>query len=134
MSITLTDQDKLTLATAAHGVVALVSAAGVKSAHGIATASAFALASATGVVGHALTEKQKAVKLNGKSTAQIADKVLPALTASVSLLREQAPAEVDDFRRTVMAAAEAGARAERGGPGPAMAEMIRKITGALDAA
>ena len=81
-SITLTDQDKLTLATAAHGAVALIAAAGVKSAGKVAVAGALALASATGPVGHALAEKQKGVKLNGKSTAELADKVLPALTAS----------------------------------------------------
>jgi hypothetical protein len=74
------------------------------------------------------------LKLNGKSTAEIADKVLPALTASMSLLKEQDPAEADNFRSTVITAIEAGARAERGGPGPAMTEMIRKITEALDAA
>jgi hypothetical protein len=43
-SITLTDEDKVTLATAAHGAVALVTAAGVKSAGKVATAGAFALA------------------------------------------------------------------------------------------
>jgi hypothetical protein len=131
-SITLTDQDKVTLATAAHGAVALITAAGVKSAGKVATAGAFALGAATGRVGHALAEKQKGLKLNGKSTAEIADKVLPALTASMGLLKEQAEAE--NFHSTVTTAIEAGARAERGGPGPAMTEMIRKITEALDAA
>jgi hypothetical protein len=133
-SITLTDQDKVTLATAAHGAVALITAAGVKSAGKVATAGAFALGAATGRVGHALAEKQKGLKLNGKSTAEIADKVLPALTASMGLLKEQDPAEAENFHSTVTTAIEAGARAERGGPGPAMTEMIRKITEALDAA
>jgi hypothetical protein len=133
-SATLTDQDKLTLAIAAHGAVALIAAAGVKSAGKVATAGALALASATGPVGHALAEKQKGVKLNGKSTAELADKVLPALTASMSLLKNQDPAEADNFRTTVLTAIEAGARAERGGPGPATTEMTRKITEALNAA
>lgn len=132
-SLTLTDQDKVTLAVAAHGAVALITAAGVKSAGKVATSGALALGSATGPVGHALAEKQKGVKLNGKSTAEIADKVLPALTASMSLLKKQDPAEADNFRSTVVTAVEAGARAERGGPGPAMTEMIRKIAEALDA-
>ncbi|MFI7066395.1 hypothetical protein ACIBL3_35740 [Kribbella sp. NPDC050124] len=134
MSITLNDQDKTTLATAAHGAVALIAAAGIKSAGKIATAGSLALAAATGPVGHALAEKQKGLKLNGKSTADIADTVLPALTASMTLLEQQDPAEAGNFRSTVLTAVEAGARAERGGPGPALTEMTRKITEALDAA
>jgi hypothetical protein len=133
-STSLTDQDKLTLATAAHGAVALIAAAGVRSAGKVATAGALALASATGPVGHALAEKQKGLKLKGKSTAELADTVLPALTASTSLLNMQDRAEADNFRSTVLTAIEAGARAERRGPGPAMTEMIRKITEALDTA
>jgi hypothetical protein len=131
---TLTDTDKITLATAAHGAVALITAAGVKSAGKIAVAGSLALAAATGPVGHALAEKQKGLKLTGKSTAELADTVLPALTASMSLLEQQDPAEAANFRSTVLTAVEAGARAERGGTGPAMTEMIRKITEALDAA
>jgi hypothetical protein len=131
---TLTDTDKITLATAAHGAVALITAAGVKSAGKIAVAGSLALAAATGPVGHALAEKQKGLKLNGRSTAELADTVLPALTASMSLLEQQDPAEAANFRSTVLTAVEAGARAERGGTGPAMTEMIRKITEALDAA
>lgn len=133
-SITLTDHDKLTLATAAHGAVALLAAAGVKSAGKVAVAGALALSAATGPVGHALAEKEKSVKLKGKSTADLADTALPALTASMRLLEQLDPAEAANFRSTVLTAAEAGARAERGGTGPAMTEMIRKITAALDAA
>ncbi|MGW5189493.1 hypothetical protein ACWEOO_09570 [Kribbella sp. NPDC004138] len=132
-SITLTDNDKLTLATAAHGAITLITAAGVKSAGKVAVAGALALSAATGPVGHALAEKQKSVKLKGKSTAELADTVLPALTASMSLLQQQDQAEAANFRSTVLTAVEAGARAERGGTGPAMTEMIRKITEALDA-
>jgi hypothetical protein len=131
---TLTDQDKLTLTTTTHGTVALIVAAGVKSAGKVAIAGGLALSSATGPVGHALAEKQKSVKLDGKSTAEIADTALPALTASMSLLKGQDPAEADNFRSTVITAIQAGARAERGGPDPAMNEMVRKITEALDAA
>ena len=133
-SIALTDHDKTTLAVAAHGAIALITAAGVKSAGKIAVAGSLALASATGPVGHALDEKQKGLKLDGKTTAELADQVFPALTASVALLKEQDLAAADDFRSTVLTAVEAGARAERGGTGPAMTEMIRKITNALDAA
>ena len=133
-SISLTDNDKLTLATAAHGAITLITAAGVKSAGKVAVAGALALSAATGPVGHALAEKQKRVKLKGKSTAELADTVLPALTASMSLLQQQDQTEAANFRSTVLTAVEAGARAERGGTGPAMTEMIRKITEALDAA
>ncbi|MET8561015.1 hypothetical protein ABZV75_10620 [Streptomyces flaveolus] len=70
--------------------------------------------------------------LAGKSTAEIADRVLPALTAAMSLLNGQAPAEADNFRRTVLVAVEA-AQSRQGKPDPAMAEMTRKIVEALDA-
>ncbi|GAA2792877.1 hypothetical protein [Kribbella solani] len=132
-SIALTAQDKTTLAVAAHGSIALIAAAGVKSAGKIAVAGSLALASATGPVGHALDENQKGLKLDGKSTAELADQVFPALTAAMHLLKDQDAATADDFRGTVLAAVEAGSRAERGGTGPAMTEMIRKITNALDA-
>ncbi|HUR05521.1 MAG TPA: hypothetical protein VM347_23465 [Nonomuraea sp.] len=134
MSITLTDPDKLTLRTAAWGAVSLMSAAGVaESAHKVATHGSIALTSATGLVGHVLTKAPKGVKW-GKSTADLADQVLPALTASMSLLKNQAPAEADNFRNTVIVAIEAAARTHQGKPSPTMTEMIRKITEALDAA
>ncbi|MEU7988649.1 hypothetical protein AB0B56_27650 [Streptosporangium canum] len=134
MSVTLSDQDKLTLRTAAWGAVSLMSAAGVAdSAHKVATHGSIALTSATGLVGHVLTKAPKGVKW-GKSTADLADQVLPALTASMTLLKQQAPAEADNFRSAVIVAIEAAARTHQGQPSPTLAEMIRKITGALDAA
>lgn len=135
MSVTLTDQNKLTLRTAAYGAVSLLAAAGAAgSPHRAATEGSIALASATGLVGHVLAEKTKIGNLNGKSTAELADHVLPALTAAMSLLDQQDPAEADNFRRTVLIAIEAAARAQKGEPSPTMAEMARKITAALDAA
>ncbi|WP_031171040.1 hypothetical protein [Streptosporangium roseum] len=134
MSVTLSDQDKLTLRTAAWGAVSLMSAAGVAdSAHKVATHGSIALTSATGLVGHVLAKAPKGVKW-GKSTADLADRVLPALTASMSLLKQQAPAEADNFRSTVIVAVEAAARTHQGQPSPTLAEMIRKITEALDTA
>ncbi|MBB6349860.1 hypothetical protein ACWGH8_24390 [Nonomuraea muscovyensis] len=134
MSITLTDQDKLTLRLAAWGAVSLMSAAGIaESAHKVATHGSIALTSATGPVGHVLSKAPKGVKY-GKTVAELADQVLPALTASVSLLKQQDPAEADNFRGTVTVAIEAAARTHQGQPSPTMAEMIRKITEALDAA
>ncbi|WP_283133472.1 hypothetical protein [Rhizohabitans arisaemae] len=132
MSVTLTDQDKLTLRTAAYGAVALMTAAGVAGRpHRAATHGSIALGSATGLVGHVLAKTPKG--LNFKTTAELADHVLPALTAAMSLLREQAPAEADNFRRTVLVAIEAATRTQRDELSPPMAEMARKITEALDA-
>ncbi|MEV4017539.1 hypothetical protein AB0J35_44325 [Nonomuraea angiospora] len=134
MSITLTDQDKLTLRTAAWGAVSLMSAAGAAgSAHKVATEGSIALTSATGPVGHVLAKAPKGVKY-GKTVAELADQVLPALTASMSLLKQQDPAEADNFRNTVNVALEAAARTHQGRPSPTLADMARKITEALDAA
>ncbi|MFC3499989.1 hypothetical protein ACFOOK_03255 [Micromonospora krabiensis] len=136
MSIPLSDQDKLTLRTAAYGAVTLLSAAGAAggSPHRIATDGSIALASATGLVGHVLAEKSTGVALNGKSVAEIADRVLPALTEAMRLLEKQDPAEAANFRRTVVVALDAAVRTRRGEPGPTVAEMTNKIIAALDAA
>ncbi|MED7928048.1 serine hydrolase domain-containing protein [Nonomuraea sp. LP-02] len=131
LTLALTDQDQLTLRTAAWGAVSLMSAAGAAgSAHKAAAEGSVALTSATGLVGHVLAKALKGVKY-GKTVAELADQVLPALNASMSLLRQQAPAEADNFRRTVLVAVEA---ATRGRPSPTMTEMARKISAALDAA
>ncbi|MGW2154862.1 serine hydrolase domain-containing protein [Nonomuraea sp. NPDC001699] len=130
MSLALTDQDQLTLRTAAWGAVSLMSAAGAAgSAHKAAAEGSVALTSATGPVGHVLAKAPKGVKY-GKTVAELADQVLPALNASMSLLRKQAPAEADNFRRTVLVAVEA---ATHGRPSPTMTEMARKISAALAA-
>ncbi|WP_328394346.1 serine hydrolase domain-containing protein [Nocardia sp. NBC_00416] len=134
MSTTLTDQDKLTLRTAAYGAVSLLAAAGAAGKpHKIATAGSVALASATGLVGHVLADGSTGVDLKGKSVAGIADQVLPALTAAMTLLHEKAPAEVGNFRTTVLVALDA-ALLHQDRPSPTLAEMTRKITAALDAA
>ncbi|MFF0328840.1 serine hydrolase domain-containing protein [Nonomuraea angiospora] len=135
MSVTLTDQDKLTLRTAAYGAVSLLAAADATGKpHKVATEGSIALASATGLVGHVLAAKTRDIKLDGRSVAELADHVLPALTAAMSLLGRQDPAEADNFRRTVTVAVEAATRTHQGRPSPTVAEMVRKITGALDAA
>lgn len=136
MSVTLSEKDKVTLRTAAYGAVALLSAAGAAggSPHRIATDGSIALASATGLVGHVLAEKSTGMDLSGRSVAEIADRVLPALTESMRLLQEQAPAEAGNFRRTVVVALDSAVRTRRGEPGPAVADMTDKIIAALDAA
>lgn len=133
MTITLTAQDKVTLRTAAYGAVTLLSAAGAAGGkpHRIATDGSIALASATGAVGHLLGAKRGGMNLSGKSVAEIADNVLPALTESMTLLQQQDPAEADNFRSIVVLAIESATH--RGEPTPTMADMTRKITAALDA-
>ncbi|MCK2215290.1 beta-lactamase family protein [Actinomadura sp. ATCC 31491] len=134
MSITLSEQDESTLRTAAWGAVSLMSAAGAAgSAHKVATEGAIALTSATGLVGHVLATAPKGMKY-GKSVAELADQVLPALAASMSLLNQRDPAEAGNFRHTVLVAVEASTRPQHGTPGPTLTEMARKITEALDAA
>lgn len=136
MSITLSDQDKLTLRTAAYGAVSLLAAAGAAggSPHRIATDGSIALASATGPVGHVLADKKAGVPLDGKSVAELADTVLPALTEAMSLLKAHAPAEADNFRGIVLVAIDTAVEAGRNQPSPTMTDMTRKITAALDAA
>ncbi|MER7926331.1 MULTISPECIES: hypothetical protein [unclassified Streptomyces] len=135
MGITLTDQDKNTLRTAAYGAVSLMAAAGAAgSPHKVATRGSIALASATGPIGYVLAEKSRIKGLDGTSVAALADHVLPALTEAMSVLRKQDPAEADNFRGTVLVALEAGTRGDRNAAGPVMADMTRKITAALDAA
>ncbi|MEU7003894.1 hypothetical protein [Nonomuraea sp. NPDC046570] len=135
MSITLSDQDKLTLRTAAYGAVSLMTVADATGKpHRAAVDGSIALGSGTGLVGHVLATYPKGVDLSGKSVAELADLVLPALTAAMSLLKKQAPAEADNFRSTVIVAIEAAARTHRGVPSPTLTDMIRKIIAALDAA
>ena len=100
MGINLTDQDKLTLRTAAYGAVSLMAAAGAAgSPHKVATQGSIALASATGPIGYVLAESSKIKGLDGRSVAEIADHVLPALTAAMNLLRAQDPAEAVQLPR-----------------------------------
>ncbi|MFD4875148.1 hypothetical protein ACFWOB_17545 [Streptomyces sp. NPDC058420] len=135
MGINLTDQDKNTLRTAAYGAVSLMAAAGAAgSPHKVATQGSIALASATGPIGYVLAEKSRIKGLNGKSVAELADHVLPALTEAMSVLKKQDPAEADNFRGTVLVALEAGTRTDKNAASPVMADMTRKITAALDAA
>lgn len=132
MSITLSDQDKSTLRTAAYGALSLMAAA-TGSPQKTATNAAIALTSATGLVGHVLAAKAKDIELNGKTVAELADRVLPALTAAMKLLGKQAPAEADNFRGTILLAIDA-AQVHPDKPSTTTVEMARKITAALDAA
>ena len=130
----LTPAEKLTLQTAAHGVVSLMAAAdpGLISSTRSGMAGGKALSSATGLVGHVLAEKPKGLDLDGSSTADLADHTFTALTDSMTLLKTKAPAEAENFRATIATIVDAASRAHKGGPGPAETAMIRKITAALD--
>ncbi|MCC3332711.1 hypothetical protein [Nocardia abscessus] len=132
ITITLTDQDKSTLRTAAYGAVSLMAASGAP--HKGISHGSIALTSATGLVGHVLSAKSKDIHLPGKSVAELADRVLPSLTAAMSLLGKQHPGEAANFRDTVLVAVEAAAGPRKGETSPAVAAMARKITAALDAA
>ncbi|WP_040869712.1 hypothetical protein [Nocardia exalbida] len=133
-TLTLTDQDKATVRSAAYGAVSLLAAASDRP-HKAATAGSIALTSATGRVGHVLNAKSKDIHLTGKTVAELADQVLPALAAAVALLDQQDRAEADNFRTTVLVALEAAAATSRSGqPGPVVNEMTRKVAAALHAA
>ncbi|NGN68910.1 hypothetical protein G5C51_34080 [Streptomyces sp. A7024] len=135
VTVTFTDQDKLTLRTAAYGAVGLMSAPGVaEKPHKAATQGSIALTSATGAIGHVLGAPTGGMDLGGKNIAELADRVLPALTESMALLKKQDPAEAGNFLTTVLVAVEAAVRTNKRGPGPATTEMVRKITEALNAA
>ena len=129
---TLTAQDQATVRTAAYGAISLLAATGAP--HKSATQGSIALTSATGLVGHVLAAKSKDIHLKGRTVAELADHVLPALTAAVVLLENQDPAEADNFRRTVLVAVDAAGRPRKGEPGPVTAEMTRKITAVLQPA
>ncbi|MBF4997006.1 hypothetical protein IRT45_07550 [Nocardia sp. BSTN01] len=130
-TLALTAQDQLTVRTAAYGAVCLL-AAGSSKPHKAATAGSTALLTATGTVGHVLAVKSKDIALAGKSVAELADQVLPALAAAVALLEQSDPAEADNFRTTVQVAIEAATADVR--PSPVTTEMIRKITAAMHTA
>ncbi|MDA1362746.1 hypothetical protein O1R50_24220 [Glycomyces luteolus] len=133
MTADLTTQDETAIRTAAYGTVSLLSAAGIAgSAHKIGTDASLALVAATGTVGHVVANA-KGVKLKGKSTAELADQVFPAITESVRVLEAHDPAEAENFRSTIRVVIEAAERAHKGEPSPVMAEMIRKINAALNA-
>lgn len=129
-TIALTDQDKSIVRTAAYGAVSLVSAASA-GPHKASTAGSSALYSATGLVGHVLAAKSRDIKVPGKTVAQLADHVLPALAEAVAVLEQQDPAEAENFRATVAVALDAAVGSQKGGPSPVMAEMVRKVTAAL---
>ncbi|HEX2773974.1 MAG TPA: hypothetical protein VHN18_16310 [Micromonosporaceae bacterium] len=127
----LTADERTTLKTAAFGVVFLVSNAdpGFLGMIRESFAASGVISSASGLVKHALTTGGLP-QLPRDNPAQVEELVLPMLRRSVQILEAKAPAEVDNYRRTVLAATErvAGASA---GVDSAEAEVIGKVRAAL---
>ncbi len=132
--IPLSSEEQSTLKTAAFGAVTLLSVAypGARSSAKENMVGGKVLTGATGIVGHILVGKAK-FNLKGKSTADIAERVLPALAATVATLDAKAPQETQEFRRVVTTAIRQAAQSTKRGPSPAQTDMISKITAALDA-
>jgi hypothetical protein len=128
----LTGDDKNTLHAAAQGVVSLMAAAdpGLISSTKAGMAGGKALTTATGPIGHLLAANTQGIKFKG-TFAEVADQVLPKLTASVDILKAKAPQEVDNFRHAITTVVQSAAG--DGSPKPAVADIARKIDEALDA-
>jgi hypothetical protein len=131
MAQVLTDEEKLTLKTAAFGAVFLVSNAvpGFFSMLRESFAASGALADATGLTKEVLTGPGMP-QLPKSSPAEVEAAVLPALRRSVAILREKAPAELDNYRSTVMKAVDQVAGAASGVSETERA-MIAKVRDAL---
>jgi D-alanyl-D-alanine carboxypeptidase len=132
----LTEADQHTLLTAGYGTVVLMTAAnpGPIASAKSSTAASLAMTSATGLTGKvfAIKTKAKDLDLNGGNTAEIADTVFPALSASMALLTAKAPDEAENFRATITTMTAAAMRSHHGEPLPTEVEMARKIHNALD--
>ncbi|MFB7666350.1 hypothetical protein ACFC1R_20750 [Kitasatospora sp. NPDC056138] len=132
--IPLTRDEQTTLKKAAFGAVTLLSLAypGAWSTTKENVVGAKVLTGTTGIVGRVLSGKDK-FDIKGRTTAEIADEVLTALTSTVATLDAKAPAETAEFRRAVTTAVRQAAASTRRGTSPAHTDMIAKITAALGA-
>jgi hypothetical protein len=126
----LTPDDKATLKTAAFGAVYLVSNAdpGVLAMIRESFAASGAISSASRLVREVLTTGPLPQLPRDPVEAERA--VLPMLRRSVQILEAKAPAEVDNYRWTVQAAADRVALASAG-VDSAEAEVIGKVRTAL---
>ncbi|SBT52908.1 hypothetical protein [Micromonospora auratinigra] len=127
----LTADELHTLKTGAFGAVFLVSNAepGMLAMVRESIAASGALAEASGVVKQALTTGPLP-ELPRDSALEIEAAVLPALGRAVAILRAKSPADVEAYRRVVLAAADRVAAAHRG-VGPAESTVLERIRGAL---
>ena len=115
MTEPLTDDEKLTLKTAAFGAVFLVSNAdpGFFSMLRESFAASGALTGGTGLVKEIMTTGGLP-KLPKESPDAVEAVVLPALRRSVEILARKAPGELGNYRSTVLDAAERVASASEG--------------------
>lgn len=131
MADTLTDDEKQTLKTAAFGAIFLVSNAdpGFFSMLRESFAASGALAGGTGLVKEVMTAGALP-KLPKDSPEQVEAAVLPALRHSVQILTAKAPDELENYRTTVLAAADRVAKASEG-VSAHEAAMLAKVREAL---
>lgn len=131
MSEQLSAGEKSTLKTAAFGAVFLVSNAdpGLLDMVEESFAASDALAGTTGLVREVLTTGG-VPRLPSDDPAAVEAAVLPALRRSVEILQAKAPQELDNYRSTVVAAADRVANATDG-VNPAEAAMVSKVRDAL---
>ena len=132
MADALTDEEKMTLKTAAFGAVFLVSNAdpGLLAMVRESFAASSAIAGSTGLVRQALTAGP--LPRLPDTAAAVAAVVLPGLRRSVQILAVKAPDQAAHYRETVLFAAEEVAKAS-GGVHRDEAAMIAKIRHALAA-
>ncbi|HEU5108189.1 MAG TPA: hypothetical protein VFT95_06490 [Micromonosporaceae bacterium] len=131
MTDRLTEDEKQVLKTGAFGAVYLVSHAdpGFFSMLRESLAASGALAGTTGLVREVLTGgAQPVVPRQPPEAVEAA--VLPALSRSMSILREKAPDEAQQYADTVLAAVRRVAEASHGVK-PAEEAAIEKIKAAL---
>ncbi|MEV6432837.1 hypothetical protein [Nocardia sp. NPDC051463] len=76
----------------------------------------------------------RGLPLKGRDVADLADLVLPALTASMQIVHTTAPEEIDNFRRTIAPPSMPLNSRTAVGRGVAGRELARKIAVALDRA
>jgi hypothetical protein len=127
----LTADERMTLKTAAFGAVFLVSNAdpGFLDMIRESFAASGVITSTSGPVKEVLTTG--GLPQLPRDPDQVEQVVLPMLRRSVQILEAKAPAEVDTYRRTILAAADRVAEAS-GGVDSAEAEVIGKVRAALD--
>jgi hypothetical protein len=133
MAEALTDEEKQTLKTGAFGAVFLVSNAdpGFFSTLRESFAASGALTGGTGLVKEVMTTGGLP-RLPKDSPELVEAAVLPALRRSVEILAAKAPAELENYRMTVLDAADQVANASQG-VSAREAEMLAKVKDALGA-
>jgi hypothetical protein len=129
----LTPDERATLKRAAFGAIYLISNAdpGFVAMLRESAAASDALTDASGLVYDVLTTGALP-KLPRNDPAKVEAVVLPALRQSLAILAAKAPAEVDAYRSTVLAAVERTAAAVHG-VNEQEAAMLAKVRDALGA-